>query len=243
MLVWDRSSRLANGAWKYYPQNQLWCQVRKSYFKTTTRRKSLVKKNFFSISGSSKNKHNVWPTKSIQLFSTEKFRFIKAGFEAPLNSASLWNLIWSFYPLRKFQGQRKIRTLLPKQVKAFRRKQFSLRSFLGPQRKGWVRSMLAAKSFHQELKGLLQKQSAPSILSRGRQGPWQLSAGGSRGNQPDFTFFSPTFSRRPGECLINQCKAWVVFQALRNIECLKAWQTVWGTLAWETCPAAARRTA
>lgn len=57
-------------------------------------------------------------------YSTEKFRFIKASFESPLNSASLWNL--NFFILYGNSKDRNIRKLFPKQLKAFKRKQFSL---------------------------------------------------------------------------------------------------------------------
>lgn len=114
---------LAKRTWKDYPQNQLWGQVHKSYFKTITQRRNLAKKKFL-ISWDSKNKHNIWPTKSIQLFLNRKFRFIKENFGAPLNSVSLWNLMWILHPLQKFQGQRNIRKLPLKWFKAFRRVSF-----------------------------------------------------------------------------------------------------------------------
>lgn len=106
-------------------------------FKTTTQRKGLVKKKFKSHQTAKSNTMSDQQNQ-YNCSSTENFRFIKESFEAALISARLWNLIWVFYPLPTFEGQRKIRKLFPKQFKVLR-SQFSLS---GPRRKGWVTSSL-----------------------------------------------------------------------------------------------------
>lgn len=124
------------------------------------------------------------PQNQYNCSSTEKFRFIKASFEAPLNSASLWNLIWIFYPLRKFQGQRKIRMLFPKQLQGFRRKQSCL-SGTSQVHRGQAERWASCPQNRRtgKIEDELQTQPRPCVLSRGKQRPWQLSAGGSQGNQ------------------------------------------------------------
>lgn len=193
---------LAKRTWKDYPQNQLWGQVHKSYFKTITQRRNLAKKKFL-ISWDSKNKHNIWPTKSIQLFLNRKFRFIKENFGAPLNSVSLWNLMWILHPLQKFQGQRNIRKLPLKWFKAFRRVSFlsqvpprSMEERLRDEHP--IHKMIPSGKAKICCRINHQANSALLMVSAGSF--WKISPA-------DFTFFLPTPFRWADEGVINLGKA------------------------------------